>query len=144
MPLTDVAVRNAKPRESSYKLSDGEGMYLFVHQRGGRSFRMDYRHLGKRLTLTLGSYPETSLAEARQKRHEARRLLAQGLDPSQERKLERIRPKRPPKRLFESVGQALLDKWRKEGQAENTLSKRKNWLMGELEPCTRSAADRCH
>ncbi len=131
MPLTDVAVRNAKPRESSYKLSDGEGMYLFVHQRGGRSFRMDYRHLGKRLTLTLGSYPETSLAEARQKRHEARRLLAQGLDPSQERKLERIRAQAAAEATFESVGQALLDKWRKEGQAENTL-KKKNWLMGEL------------
>ncbi len=58
-------------------------------------------------------------------------MLAQGLDPSQERKLERIRAQAAAEATFESVGQALLDKWRKEGQAENTL-KKKNWLMGEL------------
>jgi hypothetical protein len=46
--LSDLTVRNAKPQDRSYKLPDGEGMYLFVHWRGGKSFRLDYRHLGKR------------------------------------------------------------------------------------------------
>jgi Arm DNA-binding domain len=58
---------------SSFKLPDGEGMYLFVHSQGGKSFRLDYRHQIK--PLTLGAYPETTLAEARNRRHEAKKQL---------------------------------------------------------------------
>jgi Arm DNA-binding domain len=73
MPISDIAVRNARPRERSFKLPDGEGIYLFVHSQGGKSFRLDYWHQSK--PLTLGAYPETTLAEARNRRHEANKAV---------------------------------------------------------------------
>ncbi|MBF0614657.1 MAG: tyrosine-type recombinase/integrase [Magnetococcales bacterium] len=80
MPLSDAAIRAAKPSDKPFKLTDGDGMYLFVNP-SGRYFRMDYRFDGKRKTLALGVYPETGLKDARQKRDEARKLLANGIDP---------------------------------------------------------------
>lgn len=85
MPLSDQAVRKAKPAEKPFKLSDEKGLYLLVNA-AGKYWRMDYRHDGKRKTLALGIYSDVSLARAREKRDEARKLLADGLDPSESRK----------------------------------------------------------
>ncbi|MGD9288735.1 MAG: tyrosine-type recombinase/integrase [Desulfobacterales bacterium] len=85
MPLTDTAIRNAKPREKQYKLSDEKGMYVLV-KKAGKYFRLDYRFRGKRKTLALGVYPDVKLQEARQKRDEARKLIVNGVDPVQMRK----------------------------------------------------------
>ena len=92
MALTDTAVRNAKPATTPHKLADGGGMYLLTKPTGGKLWRLDYRHGGKRKTLALGVYPDVSLADARQRRDEARRLLAQGIDPGEHRKLTRDKP----------------------------------------------------
>jgi hypothetical protein len=85
MPLSDTAIRNAKPKDKPYKLTgDGgeKGLYALVQPTGGKLFRFDYRFDGKRKTLALGQYPDVSLAQAREKRDEARKLIAQGtLDP---------------------------------------------------------------
>ena len=67
MPLTDIAIKKALPREKPYKLSDGEGMYLLVNSTG-KYWRLDYRYLGKRKTLALGTYPTVSLADARDRK----------------------------------------------------------------------------
>ena len=81
-PLTDTAIRNAKPRDKTYTLGDGEGMYFEVMPNGTRFWRMAYRQPnGKKNRLTFGKYPEVSLAEARDKRLAARKLMAQGIDP---------------------------------------------------------------
>ena len=85
MPLTDTAIRNAKPREKQYKLSDEKGLYLLVNK-VGKYFRYDYRFGGKRKTLALGVYPTARLPEAREKRDEARKLIVNGVDPAQHRK----------------------------------------------------------
>ena len=82
MALTAVDVKSAKPKDKPYKLADEKGLYLEVTPNGGRYWRMKYRHQGKEKRLALGTYPETSLAEARAGREEARKLLAQGIDPS--------------------------------------------------------------
>lgn len=82
MPLTELQVKNAKPKQKAYKLTDGEGMYLEVAPNGGRYWRLKYRHLGKEKRLALGVYPEISLADARDRRFEARKLVANGMDPS--------------------------------------------------------------
>lgn len=82
MPLTDTKIRNSKPKAAPYKIGDGEGMYLFVHPAGNKYWRLKYRFGGKEKVLALGVYPETSLAEAREKRLEARKALAGGNDPS--------------------------------------------------------------
>lgn len=86
MPLTDTGIRKAKPTDRPLKLADGGGMYLLLNPNGSRWWRLDYRHEGKRKTLSLGTYPDTGLADARSKRDEARRLLAAGVDPSEQRK----------------------------------------------------------
>lgn len=89
MPLTDSALRNAKPQEKQYKLSDGGGMFLLVMPNGSRFWRLAYRFDGKQKLLALGAYPLISLAEARKKRDDAKRLLSEGKDPGEERKADR-------------------------------------------------------
>ena len=82
MPLTDTKVRQAKPKEKIYKLSDEKGMYLEVSPTGSKYWRMKYRFAGKEKRLALGVYPEISLKNARLKREEARKLLNNDTDPS--------------------------------------------------------------
>src|SRR5689334_17361072 len=85
-PLTDLEIRSAKPREKPYKLTDGGGMYLEIMPTGSKIWRMAYRQAnGKPNRLTFGPYPEVTLARARDKRMEARRLLHEGIDPGHHR-----------------------------------------------------------
>lgn len=86
MPLSDTAIRTAKPRAKPLKLSDGGGLFLLVAPTGGKLWRYSYRFDGKQKTLALGSYPDTTLKDARDKHAEARKLLAQGINPSEQRK----------------------------------------------------------
>jgi integrase len=90
MPLSDTAIKNAKPNpDKLYKLPDEKGMYLLVHTNGGKYFRLDYRFSGKRKTLALGIYPETTLKAARDKRDTAKKQIADGIDPGLTRKIEK-------------------------------------------------------
>ena len=89
MPLSELKIRNAKPKEKFYKLSDSDGLYLHVTEKGGKLWRFRYRFEGKEKLLALGSYPEISLLDARQKRDEARRQLAHGIDPGAIRKAQK-------------------------------------------------------
>ena len=90
MALTDTKIRNAKPGEKPVKLSDGGGMYLLVTPKGGKCWRLKYRFDGKEKVLALGTYPEVSLLQARQRREEARSLLANGVDPGEIKKAQKI------------------------------------------------------
>jgi len=80
-PLTEIKVRNAKPRANAYKIFDGGGLYLFVTPSGGKLWHFKYRFENKEKKLAFGPYPEISLLDARQKRIDARRLLENGIDP---------------------------------------------------------------
>ncbi len=82
MPLTDVKIRKAKAKDRQYKLYDERGLYVLV-KKSGKYFRLDYRFTGKRKTMALGVYPDVSLSGARHARDEARKRLAQGVDPMQ-------------------------------------------------------------
>jgi len=89
-PLTDTQVKNAKPKDKTYTLADGGGMYLEVAPTGSRIWRMSYRQPdGKNTRLTFGAYPEVSLLDARKKRMDARELKAKGKDPAQARRVEK-------------------------------------------------------
>ena len=90
MTLTAQKAKSAKPRESSYKLSDEKGMYLLIHTNGSKYWRMDYRLGGKRKTYSLGVFPEVSLAEARDDRDEARKLIKKGTDPSHSKRMDKL------------------------------------------------------
>ncbi len=82
MALTDTAVRTAKPKDKPYKLADDRGLFLLVNPSGGKLWRLKYRIDGKEKLLAIGPYPEVSLATARERREEARKLLTNGIDPS--------------------------------------------------------------
>ncbi|MBT2179997.1 integrase arm-type DNA-binding domain-containing protein [Ralstonia pickettii] len=86
MPLTDTAIKNARPGAKPSKLYDADGLLLWVAPNGGKWWRLKYRLDGKEKMLSLGTYPEVSLREARERRDDARRQLAEGIDPSAHRK----------------------------------------------------------
>ena len=83
MALSDVAIRKAKPGAKPAKLTDGGGLYLLLRPDGGKWWRLDYRRpvTGKRNTLSLGTYPDVGLADARARRDAARKQVAAGIDP---------------------------------------------------------------
>lgn len=110
-PLTATAAASAKPGPKPYKLRDGGGLHLLVYPQGGKAWRLDYRRPGgiARNTLSLGPFPAVSLADAREQRDLARKLLANGLDPSEQRQQERM-ASRVEKTTLESVANSWLAK----------------------------------
>lgn len=107
------------------KLSDGGGLQLWVQPTGSRLWRLAYRFGGKQKLLALGSYPLISLAEAREARDTAKRLLLRGIDPAQERKLQKFHSA---KDTFRSIAEEYVDKLKMEGRADRTITKVK-WLL---------------
>lgn len=103
MPLTDTAIRNAKPGEKAVKLFDGRGLYLEISPTGGKWWRLKYRFEGKERRLSLGVYPDVSLKDVRERRDEARKLLANGIDPSENRKAQKSARAVQAANSFESV-----------------------------------------
>lgn len=109
MPLTDIAIRNAKPREKAYKVADGKGLFIWIQPNGSKWWRYAYRFDGKQKTLALGIYPETGLGEAREKHLEARKALSNGDDPNEIKKDKRR------ERMLESENnfEAIAREWHK-------------------------------
>ena len=113
MPLTDTAIRKAKPADKPQRLFDGGGLYLEIAPSGGKWWRLKYRHGGKEKRLSLGTYPDTSLADARSKRDDARKLLAAGVDPSEQRKVEKAAGVEAAANSFEVVARSWLETQRR-------------------------------
>ena len=110
MPLTDRAIRNATPDEKAFRMFDGGGMYLEIAPSGGKWWRLKYRHQGKEKRLSLGVFPDVTLADARERRDDARRLLARGIDPSAQRKAEKRAAAGSAANTFEAVAREWLMK----------------------------------
>jgi integrase len=108
MPLTEIACRNAKPHEKPYKLADEKGLFLYVTPAGGKSWRYKYRFAGKEKVLALGLYPEISIKQAREQHDQARKLLATGIDPAEQKqaKKEELKAKAEAKKRA-SLGEIL-------------------------------------
>ena len=128
MPLKDTSVRNAKPAVTPRKLSDGGGLHLLVPPNGSKLWRLAYRFAGKQKSLALGVYPAVPLAEARSRRDEAKKLLARGVDPSAQRKIDRQIETAATNSSFRAVAGELISKLEREGRAQVTLTK-KRWLL---------------
>jgi len=126
--LTAVAIKNAKGRAKAYKLTDCDGLFLYVTPNGGRYWRMNYRHLGKQKTLAFGVYPYTGLAEARDQRDAARKVLARGDDPAEQIKLEKIAAEVAASNSFKAVADEWLVKVEREGRSGVTMKKLR-WLL---------------
>lgn len=110
MALSDTAIRKAKPADKPQKLTDGGGLYLLLNPNGSRWWRFDYRYLAKRKTLSMGTYPDTGLADARIKRDDARKLLAAGVDPGEHRKATKAAGEERAANSFEVVAREWLAK----------------------------------
>ena len=110
MPLSDTAIRRAKPAAKPYRLADSGGLYLEVAPTGGKWWRWKYRRpiTRKENRLSLGTYPDTSLADARVQRDEARKLLAAGVDPGEQRKAVKVAGAERAANTFGAVGLELL------------------------------------
>jgi integrase len=112
MTLTDTKIRLARRSDKPYKLSDGHGLFLLVTTTGGKLWRWKYRFNGKEKVMSLGQYPVITLAMARDRHLEARRLLASGTDPMAERKAEKTAQKASEDGSFQKVAALWLAHWR--------------------------------
>ncbi len=118
MPLTDTAIRKAKPgirpdgtsTDKSYKMGDAGGLYLEVVPSGGKWWRLKYRYAGKEKRLSLGIYPEVSLKAARERCLESRKLLADGIDPGEARKTQKLIKTARAENTFEAVARSWYQK----------------------------------
>lgn len=128
MTLTEAFTRSVKPLESVKKYSDGGGLHLRVEPKGSKLWRMQYTFAGKQKALAFGKYPVVSLAEARRKRDEAKKLIADGVDPAERVRIEKIARKVASGNTFNAVADDLLTKAERDGKAEATMTK-KRWLL---------------
>ena len=124
MKLNDRQIKNAKPAEKPFKLNDGKGLYLYINTSGGKLWRFDFSHNGKRKTLSIGKYPTVSLVEARQAAENARRLLVSGQDPSEAKQQAKRERQTAALNTFESIARRWhsdnLIRW-KENHAARVL-----------------------
>lgn len=110
MALTDTAIKAAKPADKPVKMTDGDGLYLLIHPNGGKWWRFDYRFDGKRKTLSMGVYPEVSLRDARDRRDDARRKIANQIDPGEHRKANKNARADAVANSFETVAREWFSK----------------------------------
>lgn len=127
-PRNDLFFRIAKPKAKPYKLSDGGGLHLLVQVRGSKLWHLAYRFDGKQKLLSFGKYPLISLSRARELRDGAKKLLAEGIDPSAVKKAERRKQSVSRANTFKAIANECMAKWKFERAAQATLDK-KEWLL---------------
>jgi integrase len=133
MPLTQFAIVNAAPKDKPYKLADGGGLHLLIQPNGSKLWRLRYRFNSQENMLAFGTFPSTSLANARTKRNEARSLLASGMNPSVKRKLDKIAAATAARNTFGDVAAEHLANLEANGTAATTMKKNR-WMLQKL--CT--------
>ncbi len=109
-PLTAIVISKAKPQSKAYKLSDEKGLFLLVYPNGSKYWRLKYRYNGKEKMLALGVYPDVSLADARERRDEARKLLSNGIDPNAAKKQSKQTSKELSVNSFEAIAREWFKK----------------------------------
>jgi hypothetical protein len=136
LATANTRIKAAKPKDRAYKLTDGRGLYLIVTPSGSKWWRFRFRFDGREKSLSLGTYPDVSLKQAREKRHEMRSALAAGIDPAARRRAERYSRGD----TFEAVAREWFEKFSK-GWADSHMEK----IIRRLElliPLGRAQADR--
>jgi hypothetical protein len=129
--LTALGVEKLKPKEKSYKISDGDGLYLLVEPGGGKLWRLRYKFGGKEKMVSLGSFPAVSLADARGKRDDGHKLLASGIDPSDQKKQDKLIAEVAGRNTFGAIAEEYLRRLEGSGVTEATLNKNR-WLLLDL------------
>lgn len=135
MPLTDIAIKKARPDVKAYKLSDAGGLYLYITPAGGKSWRWKYQIDGRENQITFGLYPDVSLAEARELRDAARKQKNRGVDPMAVRKTAKLVRRVAAENSFATVGKAWFIQWkgdRNARHADYTLRRLETNVFPEL------------
>jgi integrase len=133
MALTDIALRNAKAMEKPYKLTDEKGLYLLMTPSGGRLWKLKFRNkAGVEKKLSLGTYPEVGLKQVRERRDDARRMLANGVDPAEQKRRDKHIAKVSAANTFGSVAKSYIAKNKRDGLADATVLKRE-WFTRLVE-----------
>ncbi|OHD02963.1 MAG: integrase [Sphingopyxis sp. RIFCSPHIGHO2_01_FULL_65_24] len=134
MALSDIAIRNAKPREKPFKMGDSLGLFLLVQPSGGKLWRLKYRIHGREKKLSLGQYPEISLSDARRRRDVARSLIADGKDPSLEKQREKMRSRLEAANTFSAIADEYCRKRRRDGERAwaTATATRSEYLLSQL------------
>src|SRR5205807_420424 len=124
-------IQKAPPKDKSYKLPDGGGLHLLIQPNGKRLWRFRYRFAGKENMLALGPFPDISLASARRKRDEARTLVAEGKDPAQKKKEDKLAAAVASRNTFGAIVAEHLENLAAGGAAQTTIEKNR-WLLEDL------------
>lgn len=133
MALTDTAIKALKPKDKPYKVADSGRLYLLIRPNGSKLWQQAYVFAGKERTLSHGAYPTTSLADARKRRDNAKKLLLEGVDPGAQAKLKKIAALADADNSFNALADEYIAKAWREGLAAVTL-KKKEWLIGLARP----------
>ncbi len=128
MSLTDVAIKNAKPKEKPFKIYDTLNLHLLINPNGSKLWRFKFKQFGKEKVLALGKYPDVSLKEAREKRDIARKQLDNGIDPALERKREKRKAVYDAGNTFMSVAESFIERQVNQGLNPKTISKNSSLL----------------
>jgi len=126
--LTALGIDKLKPKGKSYKISDGNGLYVLVESGGAKLWRVRFQFGGKEKMLSLGSFPEVSLADARAKRDEAHKLLADGINPSDQKKQDKLIAELAGRNTFGAIAEEYLQRLEASGVTQVTLGKNR-WLL---------------
>jgi integrase len=129
--LTDLAIRRSKPTAKLRKLSDGKGLQLWITPKNGRYWRWEYRFLGKRKLLAIGTYPEITVEQARLTADYARSQLRENIDPSRAKQEKKAALKITAENTFSKIAEKLIEKKRKEGKAQVTIEKLE-WILEKV------------
>lgn len=136
MPLTFKAIQNIRPCDKPTKHADEKGLFLLVSPTGSKRWKLKYRFDSKENQIGFGAFPEVGLAQARAMRDEARTLLAQGVDPSQKRKAEKLEKRLSRENTFGAVAREFIEKRATDGDKAicDTTRSKTEWLLSLLEP----------
>tara|TARA_R110002072_G_scaffold183157_1_gene339443 strand:+ start:210 stop:1436 length:1227 start_codon:yes stop_codon:yes gene_type:complete len=132
MPLTDTTIRNAKHDAKPKKLFDERGLFLLIQPTGGKLWRLKYRYQGKEKKLALGVYPDVTLKIARERRDEARALLASGTDPATVKAKQKAEAKTAANNTFKAIADEYIERAEQDGRAAVTIKKTR-WLLSLME-----------
>lgn len=131
MQLKEFTIRKAKPKEKAYRLSDGGSLFLLIKPNGSKLWQLRYRYHGKENILSFGPYPLVTLAEARQKRDQAKKLLLDGIDPAAQKKQDRLDAETLAKQTFGLLADEYLEQQQDKDVSPATL-KKTTWLLKDL------------
>lgn len=132
MALSQFSINNTKPKDKTYLVSDGDGLHLRIHPKGGRQWMLRFRFGGKPNMMSLGPYPAVSLLQARRKRDGVMEQIATGINPSLSRKLEKLANSTAAQNTFGAVADEYLANLKRNDAAEQTLNKNR-WMLQDLD-----------